>query len=132
MFPDNLRGAAPMVVPKLLPLHHIGAAVGIHQDDMSDQTVVVAHVMIEVCGQKSDLARHHAVRNEVHGNDVLLSLVAKDQLLTTKHHCGSLHHQRFAAGVAGTRVAPVVCRRPDDVDKSPYQMLKHNSTTGHG
>jgi hypothetical protein len=34
--------------------------------------------------------------------------------------------------VAGTRVAPVVCRRPDDVDKSPYQMLKHNSTTGHG
>ena len=91
MFPDNLRGAAPMVAPKLLPLHQIGAAVGIHRDDASNQTVVVARAMIELRGQKSDLARHHAVRNEVHGNDVLLSLVAKDQLLTTKHHRGSLH-----------------------------------------
>jgi hypothetical protein len=59
-----------------------------------------------------------------------LSLVAKDQLLTTKHHRGSLHHLRSAAGVAGTRAAPVVCRRPDDVDESPHQTLEHNSTTG--
>ncbi len=36
MFPDNLRGAAPMVAPKLLPLHQIGAAVVIHRDDASD------------------------------------------------------------------------------------------------
>ena len=62
-----------------------------------------------------------------------LSLVAKDQLLTTKHHRGSLHHLRSAAGVAGTRAAPVVCRRPDDVDESPHQTLEHNSMTGgHG
>ena len=133
MFPDNLRGAAPMVAPKLLPLHQIGAAVGIHRDDASDQTVVVARAMVEVRGQKSDLARHHAMQNEVDGDDVLLSLVAKDQLLMTKHHHGSLHHLRSAAGVAGTRAAPVVRRRPDDVSESPHQTLEHNSTTGgHG
>ena len=67
-----------------------------------------------------------------HQDNVLFSLVAKNQLLTTKRHRGSLHHLRSAAGVAGTRAAPVVRRRPDDVDKSPYQTLKHNSTTGHG
>ena len=48
--------------------------------------------MVEVRGQKSDLARHHAVRNEVHGDDVLLLLVAKDHLLTTKHNRGFLRH----------------------------------------
>ena len=82
--------------------------------------------MVEVRGQKSDLAHNHAVRNEVHGDDVLLLLVAKDQLLTTKRHRGSLHHLQFASGVAGTRAAPVVRRRPDDVNESPHQTFEHN------
>ena len=63
MFPNNLCGAAPMVVPKLLPLHHIGAAVRIHRDNASDETVIVVHMTVQVRRQKSHLAHHHAVQN---------------------------------------------------------------------
>jgi hypothetical protein len=87
--------------------------------------------MIQVRRQKSYLARHHAVRNEVDGDDVLLYPVSKHKLLSTKNHRRSLHHLRSAAGVAGTRAAPIVRRRPDDIDESPHQTLKRNSAT-HG
>ena len=123
MLPHNSRDAAPLVAVKFLPLHNIVAAVVINGEHTSDKPIVIPRATVEVRGQKTYLARHHAVRNEVHGDDVLLSLVAKDQLLTTKYHRGSLHHLRSAAGVAGTRAAPVVRRRPDYINERTHQTL---------
>ena len=60
---------------KLLALHDIGTAVRIYCNDTSNEPIIIT-------GKKPTIARHHAVEDEVNGNDVLLATVTEDNL----HH----------------------------------------------
>ena len=130
MLPHNSRDAAPLVPVKFLPLHNIVAAVVINGEHASDKPVVIPRATVEVRGQKTYLARHHAVEDEVDGDDVLLALVAKDHLFPAEHHRRSLLHLHSTAGMAGTSATPVRRRRSDNVNEGANQALHHDAMTG--
>ena len=128
MFPNNPSSAAPLVAPIFLALHHIRAAVSIDCNNTRDKAVVIACALVEMRRQKTNLARHHAVEDEVDGDDVLLTTVAEDHLLPHKSHLRLLRDLHSTARVAGTSAAPVVRRSPDDINKCADQPLDHDTS----
>ena len=116
--PQNAANTAPLVLPELLALQSVGAAIRINADYTGDEPVVLLCTNCKMCRQKTNLACCCAIRNKIHRNSILLlPLVRIDHSLLVEHHLCANPYLDSTGIVAHAPAVLAACPRHNDINK---------------